>query len=153
MKRKNSFLKRIFKGKPITLIYEGKLVYEGLRKSKIDVNDLLSMLREKGYFDVEDVAYAMLETSGKLSVLPKGGQKPVVIEDVDKRKIKRASLTNTLVVDGEISGSGLAELGKSESWLFKKLKIKDRGDLKNILLATYDEENEKVVAHYKDESD
>ena len=151
--RKNSFLNRIFKGKPITLIYEGKLVYEGLRKSKIDVNDLLSMLREKGYFDVEDVAYAMLETSGKLSVLPKGGQKPVVIEDVDKRKIKRASLTNTLVVDGEISGSGLAELGKSESWLFKKLKIKDRGDLKNILLATYDEENEKVVAHYKDESD
>jgi len=45
--RKSSFLKRIFKGKSTTLIYEGKIVYNQLKKSNIDVNDLLSMLREK----------------------------------------------------------------------------------------------------------
>ncbi|MBQ8323513.1 MAG: DUF421 domain-containing protein [Clostridia bacterium] len=151
--RKNCFFKKLFKGKPVTLIYEGEIVYDGLVKSKIDANDLLSMLREKGYFDIADVAYAVFETSGQLSVLPKGNQKPVVIEDVDKRKIKQASLTNTLVVDGEISKSGLSELKKDKAWLFKKLRVKNRRELKNIILATYDEETKKINVHYKNKID
>ena len=109
------------------------------------------MLREKGYFDLEDVAYAIFETSGQLSVLPKGSQKPVVIEDIDKRKIKQASLTNVLVVDGNVSKSGLNEIGKTMSWLFKKLQIKEKKQLKNIILATYDEQNNKLNVHYKNQ--
>ena len=147
--RKNSFLKRLFKGKPVTLIYEGKILSEGLNKSKIDVNDLLSMLREKGYFDPNDVAYAIFETSGQLSVLPKGSQKPVVIEDIDKQKIKQSSLTNILIVDGIVSKSGLNEFGKTMSWLFHKLQIKEKSALKNIILATYDDKNDKLNVHYK----
>ena len=140
--RKNSFLKRLFKGKPMTLIYEGKILSKNLDKNKIDVNDLLSMLREKGYFDPNDVAYAIFETSGQLSVLPKGNQKPVVIEDIDTEKLKQASLTDILVVDGVISGSGLREIGKTTDWLFKELQINDEDELKNIILATYDDEND-----------
>ena len=151
--RKSSFFKRLFKGKPVTLIYEGKILSEGLNKSKIDVNDLLSMLREKGYFDPNDVAYAIFETSGKLSVLPKGGQKPVVIEDVDKRKIKQASLTDVLVVDGVVSRSGLNEIGKSRAWLLKKLQIKDERELKKVILATYDDENNALNVHYKNQTE
>lgn len=147
--RKNSFLKRLFKGKPVTLIYEGEILSASLQKTKIDVNDLLSMLREKGYFDPNDVAYAIFETSGQLSVLPKGGQKSVVIEDIDKRKIKRPSLTDVLVVDGVVSKSGLNEIGKTTAWLFKKLQIKEKKELKNIILATYDGENNNVNVHYK----
>lgn len=147
--RKNSFLKRLFKGKPVTLIYEGKILSEGLNKNKIDVNDLLSMLREKGYFDPNDVAYAIFETSGQLSVLPKGSQKPVVIEDIDKQKIKQSSLTNILIVDGIVSKSGLNEIGKTMSWLFHKLQIKEKSALKNIILATYDDKNDKLNVHYK----
>ncbi len=150
--RKSSFFKRLFKGKPVTLIYEGKILSESLDKSKIDVNDLLSMLREKGYFDPNDVAYAIFETSGQLSVLPKGSQKPLVIEDIDKRKIKQSSLTDILVVDGMVSKSGLNEIGKTMSWLFKKLKIKDKKELKNIILAMYDDENNTLNVHYKNES-
>ncbi len=147
--RKSSFLKKIFKGKPVTLIYEGEIVYSGLTKSKIDVNDLLSMLREKGYFDIADVAYAVFETSGQLSVLPKGSQKPVVIEDIDSQKVKPASLTDILVVDGEISLSGLNEINKDKQWLFNKLQLKADSELKKIILATYDRENDEVIAHYK----
>lgn len=150
--RKSSFFKRLFKGKPVTLIYEGEILSENLNKSKIDVNDLLSMLREKGYFDPNDVAYAIFETSGQLSVLPKGSQKPVVMEDIDKRKIKQSSLTDILVVDGIVSKSGLNEIGKTMAWLFKKLQIKDKRELKNIILATYDDENNKLNVHYKNKS-
>lgn len=147
--RKNTFLKRLFKGKPVTLMYDGEILCEGLNKSKIDVNDLLGMLREKGYFDPNDVAYAIFETSGKLSVLPKGNQKPVVIEDIDKQKATPSSLTDVLVVDGEISKSGLNEIGKTTSWLFQKLQITDKNELKNIILATYNDERNKLNVHYK----
>ena len=147
--RKTTFLKRIFKGKPTTLIYEGKINYNNLKKCKIDVNDLLSMLRAKNFFDINDVAYAIFETSGDLSVLPKGNQKPVVIEDVDPKKVEQASLTNVLIVDGSISMSGLNEINKDKEWLYKKLKIKDKKQIKNIILATFDEQSGDIITHIK----
>ncbi len=147
--RKSTVLKRILKGKPATLIYEGKIDYSQLKKCNIDVNDLLSMLREKNYFDINDVAYAIFEPSGKLSVLPKGNQKPVVIEDVDRQAIEQASLTNVVVVDGVISRSGLSEAGKTEAWLFDRLQIKDKDALDNILLAIYDDKTDDFTVHYK----
>ncbi len=122
------------------------------KKNKIDVNDLLSMLREKNYFDINDVAYAIFEPSGKLSVLPKGNQKPVVIEDVNKGAIKPSNLTDVLIVDGVISGSGLNRLNKDKQWLFKQLHLSSKKELKNIILATYDQAEKKVIVHYKSEN-
>lgn len=147
--RKAPFLKRIFKGKPVTLIYEGQIDWKQMKKSHIDVNDLLSMLREKNYFDINDVAYAIFEPSGKLSVLPKGNLRPVVIEDVNAKEVEQASLTNVLIVDGKISKSGLAEANKNEAWLFKKLKLESKKQLKNIALATYDEKNDIIQVYEK----
>ena len=147
--RKCTFLKRVLKGKPVTLIYDGKINYEQLKKSKIDVNDLLSMLREKGYFDIADVAYAVFETSGELSILPTGAQKPLVMQDYDKTKIERASLSNVLIVDGVVSQSGLSEINKDEKWLFDRLKIQSRDELKNIILAVYDDKSDSFNTHVK----
>ncbi len=147
--RKTTFLKRLLKGKPATLIYDGKINYKELKKNKIDVNDLLSMLREKGYFDIADVAYAVFEPSGELSVLPVGAQKPLVMEDLDKDKIKPAQLEDIVVVDGALSWSGLNNAGKDEQWLFKRLGVTDGKDLKDILLCVYDAENDKLNTYRK----
>lgn len=147
--RKTTFLKRLLKGKPATLIYDGKINYKELKKNKIDVNDLLSMLREKGYFDIADVAYAVFEPSGKLSVLPVGAQKPLVMEDLDNDKIKPAQLEDILVVDGVLSRSGLNNAGKDDRWLFERLGVTDEKDLKDILLCVYDEENDKLNTYHK----
>ncbi len=147
--RKCTFLKRWLKGKPATLIYEGKIDYKQLKKNNIDVNDLLSMLREKGYFDISDVAYAVFEPSGDLSVMPVGAQKPLVMEDLDGSKIKKAALTDVLIVDGAVSYSGLSEINKDTEWLFSRLKIKSKEDLDNIILAVYDDETDEFNVHYK----
>ncbi len=147
--RKTTFLKRLLKGKPATLIYDGKINYKELKKNKIDVNDLLSMLREKGYFDIADVAYAVFEPSGKLSVLPVGAQKPLVMEDLDNDKIKPAKLEDILVVDGVLSRSGLNNAGKDDRWLFERLGVTDVKDLKDILLCVYDAENDKLNTYRK----
>lgn len=148
--RKTTFLKRVLKGKPATLIYEGKIDYKQLSKSNIDVNDLLSMLREKNYFDLSDVAYAVFEPSGELSVLPKGNQKPVVIEDIDKEAVQPSSLCNILIVDGVVSKSCLSELGKDVKWLFERLDIRSKYKLNDIIYASYDSENDTFDVHYKE---
>ncbi len=147
--RKSTFLKRVLKGKPATLIYDGKIDYKQLKKSNIDVNDLLSMLREKGYFDISDVAYAVFEPSGELSVMPTGAQKPLVMRDFDKEKIEKAELANVLIADGAVSHSGLSEIDKDEAWLFNRLRIGDKSDLDNIILAVYDDKTDSFNVHFK----
>ena len=149
--RKSTFLKRIIKGKPATLVYDGKIDYKQLKKVKIDVNDLLSMLREKGYFDIADVAYAVFEPSGELSVLPVGAQKPLVMEDLDESKIKRAALSNVLIADGVVSDSGLSDIDKNRQWLYDRLNIKQKSDLDEIILAVYGDETDEFNVHKKSE--
>lgn len=148
--RKNTFLKRLLKGKPSTLIYDGQINYRELKKNKIDVNDLLSMLREKEFFDVADVAYAVFEPSGELSVLPKGDKAPVTLGDVAPEKIEQASLTNILVADGTISHSGLSEANKDEQWLLGRLGASDKKELKKYILVTYDDKTDKIETYEKE---
>lgn len=136
-------LKHFFKGKPITIIYEGKIVYKNLKKSKIDVNDVISMARIQGYFDLSDIAYGIFENNGDLSILPKSSQKPTVAEDI-KLSLPPASLPCYMVIDGRISFSSLTELKKDTAWLFSKLNIQTKAELKKIILAIYDENSDTM---------
>lgn len=147
--RKGPALKHFFKGRPITVIYDGKFDYENLKSSKLDVNDVLALCREQGYFDVTEVAYAVFETSGKLSVLPKSPYKQITAEDMGV-KLPPASLPCILVVDGNISYSGLNEINKTAEWLKAKIDLDDK-TMKNVLLATYDDESDEVNVQLKEE--
>ena len=146
--RKGTFFKRFFKGKPLTIIYDGKLLYPMLKKSKLDVNEVLAMCREQGYFDINDIAYAIFENSGVLSVLPKANQKPTVVSDFDIQT-DEPSLSHYMVIDGNLSYSSLTDLKKDKEWLFKRLKVSNKKELNNILLAEYIEKTDKMVVHYK----
>lgn len=147
--RKGPFLKRILKGKPLVVIYEGKLDYENLKKSKLDVNDLLALCREKGYFDLKQVAYALFETSGQLSIMPIGEERPAVTKDLPI-EIERAELPNYLVIDGRVSDSGLSEINKDREWLYSQLAVNSESELKSVLLASYDENSQKVDVQRKE---
>lgn len=147
--RKGPALKHFFKGRPITVIYDGKFDYENLKVSKLDVNDVLALCREQGYFDITQVAYAVFETSGKLSVLPKSPYKQVTAEDMGV-KLPPASLPCILVVDGNISYSGLNEINKTAEWLKAKTDLDDK-TMKNVLLATYYDESDEVNVQLKEE--
>mgnify|MGYP004457843051 CR=1 FL=1 len=146
--RKGSFFKRFFKGKPITIIYEGKIRYKELKRSKLDVNEVLALAREKGYFDLSQVDYAIFENSGNLSIMPKPEQKPTVVADFNISPSQN-SLSNYLIIDGNISYSTLNQLGKTENWLYKRLKIKTKRDLKKLILVQYVKDQDKFVVHKK----
>ena len=146
--RKGPLMKKFFKGKPLTIIYDGKLQYDFLKKSKLDVNEVLALCREQGYFNLNDIAYAIFENSGQISILPKANQKPTVVEDFNI-KAEKPSLSYYMVIDGLVSYSSLTDLNKDEEWLYDKLEIENKKQLKNIILAQYLDKEDKMIIHCK----
>lgn len=144
--RKNNFFKRIFVGKPLILIENGRLNYRNLNKSKLSLNEFLSLCREKGYFDLDDIAFCIFETSGKLSVLPKEGRQPATACDVGVVSHAPADLSKDVVMDGRIVPSCLAQLGKDEGWLLAQL---EGVDIKDIALAYYVADEDVIRIHRK----
>lgn len=148
--RKGNFFKKLFKGTPMIIVKDGKIDYFQLKKSKLDLNDLMGMARNLGYFDFNDINFAIFETTGELSIMPKADKKPVVCSDL-KIKAQSQTLIQNVVVDGNISKFSLNYLKKDKTWLFERLKISNKWELKNILLATYNQQTDEFVIHYKKE--
>ncbi|MCL2570208.1 MAG: DUF421 domain-containing protein [Firmicutes bacterium] len=144
LERKGRRIKKLIKGVPLMVIYEGKINYKSLKKSKMDINDLMAKAREKGYFDLSKIEYAVFENSGALSIMPKVEHKQLVVEDMNTAKPKPMRLPYYLVDDGHIIYSSLRTLEKDEAWLYQRLNIQTKKQLKNIVLAIYDKEKDKV---------
>lgn len=147
---KSIVLRRFFIGTPTVLIQNGKILINSLRKSKLDINDLLEECRVSGYFDISQIEYALLEANGRLSILPRGEYLPVTISDM-KIKPSKQGLCANLIIDSKIMPNNLKFVGKDEKWLEKELKVKGYRTLDNILLATLDN-NEKLVVYEKNEN-
>lgn len=149
---KSIFLRRFFMGVPTIIIEVGVLLYESLKKVKYDINDFLEQCREMGYFDISEIAYAIMETSGKLSILPKATYQTVINKDMNIKRNK-ACLVSNVIIDGNIMKDNLRISGKDEDWLLKQIKQRGKS-INNILLATLEDERlliyEKCVKNTKD---
>lgn len=148
---KSIVLRRFFIGTPTVLIQEGKILIEGLRKVKFDINDLLEVSRDAGYFDISEIEYAIMEVNGDVSFLPKGENKPLTIKDM-KLKPKKQGLYANVVIDGKIMHNNLKNIKKTEEWLFKELKKQGYTKLDNIMLLTVDIDN-NIKIYLKNEGD
>ena len=140
-------LRRFFTGTPSIIIENGKIIEEGLKKVKFDINDLMEELRGAGYFNIDEVAYAVMETNGKISFLTKDEEKPVTKKDMDL-KIIPSSLVANIIIDGKIMMNNLKAMNKDEKWLSHELKVLGYKDLDEILLATLDS-NDKIMVYKK----
>lgn len=120
---KSNRFRRFLYGKPNLLIANGKLQMREMQKARYNIDDLLSQLRQKDVFDVADVAYAVLETSGELTVLLKAENRPVTLRDLDmKSKMAASGMPLTVIDDGEINLRGLREQHLTLDWLQQQLE-------------------------------
>ena len=121
----------LISGKPSILIERGIIMEKELQQLRYNLNDLLEQLRLKNFSNVEDVNYAILETSGQLSVIPKEEKNPVTLKDMNiKTQIQH--LPVTVIIDGRIISDNLYKIGLSNNWLaneLKKNKIKSARDV------------------------
>jgi uncharacterized membrane protein YcaP (DUF421 family) len=123
-------------GKPSIIINKGKIDEREMRKQRYNFDDLLLQLREEGVSDIEDVDYAILETSGKLSIFKKG---------------EKANLALTLIIDGAVQEENLNAIGKSKAWLYDQLTKKGFPEINQISFCNYNENKNKFFIDVKDE--
>jgi uncharacterized membrane protein YcaP (DUF421 family) len=123
-------------GKPITVIRNGELDQKQLRKLRFTINDILSALRQKDIFNIEDVEYAIVETNGTLSTLLKPNKRNSTPKNYDKPE-KDTGLPCAVVIDGKIIQTNFEDCGITMDEIKKKIK-QEKLQQKDILLMTVD---------------
>ncbi|MGE5628767.1 MAG: DUF421 domain-containing protein [Solirubrobacterales bacterium] len=129
--------RKLLDGVPTILIQNGKILEKNLRKSKFTINDLLEELRIKDVFNIEEVEFAILETSGRISLLKKPNLQNPTKEDLNL-PIVYQGLCSNLIIDGEIMKKNLKLMKLSEDWLMNELR-KNNVNPKDVLLASCDQ--------------
>ena len=120
---KSNRFRRLLYGRPNVLIAGGQMQMQEMRKARYNIDDLLSQLRQKDVFDVASVEYAVLETSGELTVMQKQGSHPVTRSDLKmETPVSFCGMPLTLIDDGEVNWRGLADHGITEAWLTEQLR-------------------------------
>ncbi|MCI5789824.1 MAG: DUF421 domain-containing protein [Tenericutes bacterium] len=104
---KSSIFRDTLDGSPSVIINRGKVNFREMVKQRYNVNDLLSQLRSQSIKCIEDVDYAILESNGKLSIFEKSFNKDYPLP---------------LILDGKVDDDVLLQIGKSRSWLDKRLE-------------------------------
>ncbi len=118
---KFTFFHKIISGKSSVLISKGKIIEKNLKRQRYTIDGLLEQIRVAGYPDIKDVDYAILETSGEISVIPKIQKNPVTLEDMNIQK-EYVGYPRIIIMEGTLYRSNLENLGYEENWLDKKLK-------------------------------
>lgn len=123
--------RKLFSGTPSIVIERGLILEKEMAKQRYNINDLLEQLRLNGFPNVNDVEYAIIETSGELSVIPKAAKEPVTVGDMDLEHEPNI-LPVTVITDGKVIESNLLVSGVDTDWLNKELeksKIKSPRDV------------------------
>ncbi len=122
-------------GKPTTLIEKGRIVESSLRKELYTLNDLLEQLRIDNFPNIADVEYAILETNGQLSVIPKSQKRPLNPADMDI-KTEYEGLPVDIIIDGVVLTDNLNKIGKDHRWLEHELRSRHFDQPGQILFAS-----------------
>jgi len=138
--QKSITLRNLFEGKPSLVIIKGVIDRQALKKNRTNINELLTLLRDKDVFSVREVEYALLEPNGSLTVLRKPEFDTPTLKDLSL-PLNSKSLATLLVSDGIILKSDLLKIGKNESWLKTILKQQGYDNIENILYAEWREED------------
>ena len=136
-------LKKLIDGTPSILIRKGEIDPGEMSKIRITMDELLSELRLGGVGDLSDVDYAILEQSGKLSILLKSNKQPLTPEDMSLPGSSKG-LAHPLVIMGQVSSFNLDFLGKDRRWLKERLTQK-HCSIKDVLLFTVDDSGEETL--------
>ena len=126
-------------GHPTVIVRDGKVLQENMARNRFTVDELLEQLRSQGYSDLTAVKYAVLETSGQVSVLPYTKTSPITPQVMNQEVQDDVTLPVLLINDGHIMSDNLSASGYDGAWLDKQLKERRLTSPRQVFLMTVDE--------------
>ena len=118
---KNGPFRKLVCGSPTVVIQRGQVLQQQMRRLRLTTEDLFEQLRQNGVFYLEDVAWAIIETNGNMSVI-RWPEKDAVTPKELGLKAEASYLEVVIISDGELSQDSLELCGKDKTWVQRRLK-------------------------------
>lgn len=131
---KSMRFRRFVCGKPVVVINDGNIQQDEMKRLRMTTEDLSEQLRQMNVFNISEVAFAIIETNGKMSVMKKATEEPPSAKDLGVT-VSAESLYTVVVSDGEFSDYSLQLTGVSRDWIQGILKGK-KINLKDVFIMT-----------------
>ncbi|WP_294348747.1 DUF421 domain-containing protein [uncultured Clostridium sp.] len=163
---KSQLIRKFVNGEPCIVICKGKINYSVIKKQQINIDEIMEEIRLAGYFDLEEIQYAILENNGQLSILPTsqssssgsntintscaassetstvrtGGSNSNSNNNSNTKNTKEKPpfLPKILITDGKINTNSLTSINKDKDWITNVLKNHNIDSIDQVLIAMYD---------------
>ena len=140
---KNMRFRRFVSGNPVVVIREGVIDQQHMKKLRFSIDDLMEAMRENGIFDIRDVYYAIVETTGTVTVLQKANMQPATPKTFDINP-KDESPPEVVISNGKIVTKSLDLCGVSSEWIEKTVK-KNKTSVKDVFLMTVNKQKDYYI--------
>ncbi len=134
-------------GKPVIVINPKGIDYKALKDLDISVDDVFEAIRGCGYFKIEQVQYAIMETNGKMSILPKSEYAPLTVQDM-KLNVEKSTIPINIINEGKIVKDNLGVATIDEQKIMEILKKANVKRVKDVLLMTVDKAGSVYLQKY-----
>lgn len=135
--RKSSKIRTLISGQPVVVISPNGLEYKAFKKLNLTIDDISEMIRQNGYYSFDQILYAIIETNGKISIIPKSDNAPATAKDV-KVNNPPAKIPSIIISDGKIMKSQLEEIQIDSIKLNKILTHLNITSIKDLIILTID---------------
>lgn len=140
---KSQWLQDLISGRYTIIIENGKMIQKNMLKQKYNITELLEQLRLSGVVKIDDVEYAILETSGQLSVILKEQKQPVTVEQMNI-KTEYEGMPVNLILDGKLVEENLGSVKLTAKDIENRLK-KDKLSIKDVFYASINAKGEYYI--------
>lgn len=130
--------RKYINGTPTIIMSGGKIFRKNLKKTKLDLSEFMSLCRQAGYFDLDDIQVAIFEYNGRLTVLPNAANRPLTPADMSVNA-KPDCIYTELIMDGKILGENLYRIKKDEAWLLSAIKLQGYDSARKVFLCLCDD--------------
>lgn len=140
LSRKFLFVRKVISGKPVILVSPNGIEYQSMKDLNMNLDDLQEMLRGCNYYSFDQIQYAIIETNGKMSVIPNADNSPLTVEDMNIKKPEPV-LPTVVVSDGKIVKEKLIDQNLNLEKLNKILKQLNIKKIKDLIVLSIDQNN------------
>jgi len=128
---------KMLRPSPCILIEKGEIKQENLKAVRFALNELISEIRLKNYPDISMIDYAILESNGKLSVIPKAEYQNATLTQLNLA-YENSGIAHPVIINGELNPQSIAEAGKTSEWVLQSLSEQGYNSLSDIFLMSID---------------
>ena len=139
LSRKCIKIRRVMSGRPVVVISPNGLEYKAFKDLNINIDDLTEMLRQNGYYSFDQILYAIIETNGKISIIPKSANAPATAQDVGVNN-PEPKIPSIIISDGQIMETQMKEVQMDKQKLEKILNHLNIKSIKDLIILSIDDD-------------